>query len=119
MIRIMLVVDDRDSLLVFSEYLKIKGMDVVGTAQDGKTAVKMYSELKPDLLIVDIEKSKSDIDYVITNVFNEDLNAKIILITTNPKLFEKYSTKVIQIFQKPFQPEQMIDDINAIEFLKN
>ena len=48
-----MVDDDSDTVEVFTDYLKIKGVDVVGTGSDGKEAFELYQSLKPDIVILE------------------------------------------------------------------
>ena len=45
--------DDLDTVELFSEYLEIKGIHVVGKGYDGKEAVELYQKLKPDVIFLD------------------------------------------------------------------
>ena len=42
----------------------VPGIDIVGEASDGISAVKLVLDLKPDLIIMDIEMSGSNLDGV-------------------------------------------------------
>ena len=42
MVRAIVVDDDNDTVEVFTDYLKIKGIDVVGTGSNGKQAFELY-----------------------------------------------------------------------------
>lgn len=60
MARVIVVDDDPDTVEVFSEYLKLKGIDIVGTGSDGKEAVDLYQEFKPDIIILDMKMPEYD-----------------------------------------------------------
>ena len=51
--RIVVVDNDPDALELVVLDLSLEGIDVVGTAQDGETALRLVAELAPDVLVVD------------------------------------------------------------------
>lgn len=55
MIRIVIADDSAFLRDVLSDTLKERGMDVVGAAKNGKEAIVLVKELKPDILILDCE----------------------------------------------------------------
>ena len=53
--RVLIVDDDEDVVFSLHTILCAKGVDVVGTGTDGSEAVKLYEELQPDILLMDIQ----------------------------------------------------------------
>ena len=51
--RIVVVDNDPDALELVVLDLSLEGIEVVGTAQDGATALRLVAELAPDVLVVD------------------------------------------------------------------
>ena len=49
-----IVDDDQDTVEVFCEYLTIKGIDVIGIGHNGREAIELYQELKPDVVLSDV-----------------------------------------------------------------
>lgn len=68
MLRAIVVDDDKDTVDVFTDYLKIKGVDVVGTGSDGKEAFELYQNLKPDVVILDMKMPQYDGKYAIDKI---------------------------------------------------
>ena len=61
----------------------VPGITIVGEASDGVSAVKMALELKPDLIIMDIEMSGSNLDGVAaTQAIKASLSQIAIIILT-------------------------------------
>ena len=56
-----LVVDDVDgSRDMISELLQLHGLDVVGQAENGEQAIEMATELKPDVVLMDVRMKGID-----------------------------------------------------------
>ena len=51
-----LLVDDNDAFLVLAKHLvaALPPIEVIGTARDGKEALRLADELKPDLILMDM-----------------------------------------------------------------
>ena len=54
MTSVLVIDDDRDTVEVFCEYLSIKDIKVLGKGYDGRTAVELYKEHKPDVVLLDV-----------------------------------------------------------------
>ena len=116
MIKVIIVDDDEDSLQLMSQFLNLKGVDVIGEARDGKTAVDLYKELKPDIIITDMKMPEYDGKYVVNEVINFDPDAKIIVVTA----YQEYNfdrKKVFSTLIKPYNVEELLLKIRQIEDL--
>ena len=61
----------------------VPGIDIVGEASDGISAVKLALDLKPDLILMDIEMSSSSLDGVgATQAIKARLPQVVIVILT-------------------------------------
>ena len=116
MINVIIVDDDEDSLQLMSQFLKLKGVKVIGEAREGKTAVDLYKELKPDVIITDMKMPEYDGAYVINEITKYDPGAKIIVVTA----YQEYNfdrTKVFSTLIKPYNVEELLLKIRQIEDL--
>ena len=68
MTSVIVIDDDVDSVYIISEFLKLKGFSIVGSGTNGKEAVEMYAERKPDLVILDMKMPEYDGIYAIDNI---------------------------------------------------
>lgn len=75
--------DDMDTVELFSEYLEIKGITVIGKGYDGKEAVELYQKLKPDVVFLDIMMPHYDGFYAAENILMVNPKAKIIMVTAD------------------------------------
>jgi len=51
---VIVIDDDEDTVRLFSEFLEENEIHVAGKGYDGKTAVELYKEKKPDCVLIDI-----------------------------------------------------------------
>ncbi len=100
-----IVIDDSvDILEVLGEFLKIKGLNVIGTGTNGKDGIELYDKLHPDAVIMDVMMPDFDGFYGLEGIKKIDSDAIVIMITadlseeTRKKLNNLNATK---IFYKP------------------
>ncbi len=112
----MLIADDSDAIrLVLRDILEIGKHTVVGDAVDGADAVEKYSQLKPDLMLLDLAMPKKDGLTVIHEIMEMDPKAKIILITAadNIKIIDKcIASGAKSYIAKPFEFKQVLKIID-------
>jgi DNA-binding NarL/FixJ family response regulator len=93
------------------------GHEVVGQAINGKQAVISYTELKPDLVTMDISMPiMSGVDAV-SHIINKDPKAKIIMISAlNQKqmVFEALNNGAKHYIIKPIDPGILLTVINEV-----
>lgn len=68
--RVIVIDDDIDVIDAFSEYLRIKGIDVLGIGYHGKDAVNLYQQFKLDVVFLDAKMPKYDGFYGIEKILN-------------------------------------------------
>ena len=106
-----LIVDD--SLLMrkmISESLTDAGWDVVGEGEDGAEAIRLYDELRPDAVTMDIVMPGTDGIYALEKIMAIDPEARVVVVSAlnQTKLISQAIRKGAQDFiAKPFLPEQL------------
>ena len=113
MVRVIVVDDDLDTIEVFSQYLNLKGIDVVGTGSNGKDAFELYQEFKPDVVLLDMKMPEFDGQYAIDKIKKLDSNAKIIVVTGYHD-YEIDKNQVETIFYKPYEINEIMAAIQKI-----
>ena len=113
-----LVVDDALFMrTTISNMLEQWGLEVVGHAVNGKEAVKMYRELQPDLVTMDLTMPvMSGLDAV-KQIIPEYPDAKIIMITALGQqriIVEAIESGAKDFITKPFTAFQLKTVINNI-----
>jgi len=106
-----LIIDD-DKLVCSS--LKIildsdNDITVIGTGNDGKDAIKLYKELKPDVLLMDVRMESMTGLEAGEIILKDDKNAKILYLTTF--LDDEYIIKALNIGAKGYMLKQDFDSI--------
>ena len=113
---VIIVDDDEDSLQLMSQFLKVKGVNVIGEAKGGKEAVEMYKELKPDMIITDMKMPDYDGVYVINEIKKFDPKAKIIVVTAYQEYDFDKNTVSATLF-KPYNVDDLLTKIKEVEDL--
>lgn len=77
-----LVVDDAAYFrMKIKQMLETLGHEVVGEAVDGQKAVVVYTQVKPDLVTMDISMPDSNGIEGVKGILEKDPNAKIIMVS--------------------------------------
>lgn len=89
-------------------------MNVLGEAENGSDAVKMYMELEPDIVLMDITMPVMDGLESLKRIRQYDPGAKVIMCSALGQ--QKYIIRAIQLgardfILKPFQPERILSAI--------
>ncbi len=116
-----LVVDDSEFVLnKLNEILEKAGFNVVGLAKNGIDALRLYKELKPDIVTLDI--NMPDMDGLATLKFLKQMDntAKVIMctsISTKQKVIEALQAGAKNFIAKPFVPEKVVAVITKTAFV--
>ena len=106
-----LVVDD--SMLMrkmISETLSDAGWEIAGEGGDGAEAIRLYEELHPDAVTMDIVMPGTDGIYALEKIIELDPEARVVVISalSQTKLISQAIRKGAHDFiAKPFLPEQL------------
>lgn len=109
--------DDEHMLTVFTEWIRNAGILVLATGTDGKDAVELFLELKPDVVITDLMMPEYDGFYAIERIQEIDPNAKFIVLTADIKEKTKKrleDLRVASVMYKPYDLDDVVDKINSI-----
>lgn len=107
-----LIVDDSKTAQILTQaMLDDLGHEVVGIAEDGSVALKMYEEHKPDIVTMDINMPKEDGLKASREILSKFPEAKIIVISSydDPELIDNAinNTGVIHYIVKPVSKEKL------------
>lgn len=109
------VVAEDESLIRMDivEILRDNGFEVVGEAGDGETAVKLATELRPDLVIMDVKMPQLD-GISAAEKLSKDQIAPVVLLTafSQKELVERASEAgALAYVVKPFTPSDLLPAI--------
>ena len=108
--RILVVEDESIIRIDIVESLRGFGYDVVGEAADGEAAVAMATELRPDLVVMDVKMPKMD-GISAAEKMHQARIAPVLLLTafSQKELVERASEAgVVAYIVKPFTPADLL-----------
>jgi 1,2-diacylglycerol 3-beta-glucosyltransferase len=107
--RVMVVEDESITAIDINEKLKQVGYNVTGTAKTGAEAIKKARELKPDIILMDVEL-KGDLDGIDSANAIKELDIPIIFLTgyTDEKTLERAEdVSPYGYLMKPFEEDEL------------
>ena len=114
---VIVVEDDENMLTVFTEWIRMSGISVLATGTDGKDAVELFDELKPDVAIVDLMMPEYDGFYAIMGIREIDPNAKILVLTADVTEKTKRrldQLKSISLMYKPYDLDDVVHEVKRL-----
>ena len=117
--KLILVVDDEETILEFLKYyLKEQGFKVE-TASDGQQALEKIKNNKPDLVILDAMLPKKSGYEIVKTLQREYREIPVIIITgyfrdVETQMMFKLEPNVKEFLTKPIQPDFLISKIHML-----
>ena len=114
--------DDKDNVGEFSDYLKLKKINVLGVGYDGKQAVSLFKEHKPDVVFLDHRMPEYNGTFALYHIRQIDPNALVIMITADQNLEDDPNIKKLQpteIIFKPFNIQSIMETLEKVIPEKN
>jgi len=116
--RVLIVDDEPDILKTVIFRLKKAGYQVI-TARDGKTALELAREERPDLILLDVRLPVMDGCDVCQSLKSDDNFKKIPVIFLTASVADKIADKTKasganDYIIKPFEPEELLDKVKNI-----
>jgi two-component system, chemotaxis family, chemotaxis protein CheY len=113
-----LVVDDAKFMrMTLSNILNQAGHEVIGEGENGKEAVSLYRELKPDLVTLDITMPEMSGLEAVREIKKEFPSAKVIMCSAmgqQKMVVEAIEAGAKDFIVKPFDEARIVDAINRI-----
>ena len=124
MIRVLLVDDSSIAITILKRMLsKSTEIDVVGTAGNGREALKLIPLLKPDVICTDLHMPVMDGEEMLTRLRENDQyeNLPVIVVSSEsePSKIEKMLKLGATFIHKPFTPEILKEVIIAVTGVNN
>lgn len=113
-----LIVDDAKFMRVkLRKILEDAGYTITGEAQDGREAVRMYTEQRPVITTMDITMPEVDGITAMKAIKKVEPNARIVMISAlgqKEKVRESIFAGAMDFIIKPFTPEKVTEVISRI-----
>ena len=113
-----LIVDDAAFMrMMIKDILTKNGYNVVGEAENGLKAVEKYTELKPDLVLMDITMPEMDGIQALKKIKEADANACVIMCSAMGQqaiVIEAIQSGAKDFIVKPFQAERVLEAVKKV-----
>ena len=108
-----LIVDDAAFMrMMLRDILSKNGFEIVGEAENGKIAVQMYEELKPDVVTMDITMPEMDGISAVKEIKTTYPDAKVVMVSAmgqQAMVIEAIRSGAADFIVKPFQPDRVLE----------
>ena len=116
---VVMVVDDSITIRKVTERMLARHNMQVVTAKDGVDAVSQLQDIKPDIMLLDIEMPRMDGYEVASHVRNDDRLKDLPIIMITSRTGSKHRDKAMEIgvnkyLGKPYQEEELMQNINEL-----
>jgi two-component system chemotaxis response regulator CheY len=113
-----LIVDDAAFMrMMIKDILTKNGYNVVGEAENGLKAVEKYTELKPDLVLMDITMPELDGIGALKKIKEVDSNALVIMCSAmgqQAMVIESIQAGAKDFIVKPFQADRVLEAVKKV-----
>lgn len=104
--------------VILTKALETLGFHVLGSATDGEEAVDRYRQLKPDIMLVDIDLDGIDGIDVVRTITSEDPDAVVIMVIEETEDMQDIIVKAVRAgaksyIRKPLSEAEIIQRING------
>ena len=117
MIRAVIIDDDKETVMLFSELLQSNDIEVVGTGYNGQDATFLYQKLKPDVVFLDVNMPVYDGIYGLKRI-REMSNEAVVIITTNKMTISSQlalnKLKPSAIIREPIDIDEILRTVNQL-----
>ena len=113
-----LICDDAAFMrMMIKDILTKNGYNIAGEAENGAKAVEKYSELKPDLVLMDITMPEMDGIEALKKIKASDPNASIIMCSAmgqQAMVIESIQSGAKDFIVKPFQADRVLEAVQKV-----
>ena len=113
-----LICDDAAFMrMMIKDILTKNGYEIAGEAENGAIAVEKYSELQPDLVLMDITMTEMDGIQALKKIRANDGNANVIMCSAmgqQAMVIEAIQSGAKDFIVKPFQPDRVLEAVRKV-----
>lgn len=110
-----MIVDDAAFMrMMIKDILTKNGYNIAGEAENGLKAVEKYSELKPDLVLMDITMPEMDGIAALKKIKEMDAGASVIMCSAmgqQAMVIESIQSGAKDFIVKPFQADRVLEAV--------
>lgn len=117
MATVLLVDDLRFIKLIEKKVLEESGHQIIGDANDGLEAIKLYKELKPDIVIMDITMPNVNGIEALKKILEFEPKAKVIMcsaLSHEKALYKAIKAGACEYIIKPFTTHRLVSSIDKV-----
>ncbi|WP_368298524.1 response regulator [Cytobacillus firmus] len=117
MARILIVDDAKFMRVTLSSILKKADHEIVGEGENGKEAVDLFVNLKPDLVMMDITMPEMSGLEAVREIKRDNPNAKVIMCSAMGQqkvVVESIEAGAKDFIIKPFDEGRVLDAVNRV-----
>jgi len=117
MARILIVDDAKFMRMTLTNILQKGNHDVVGEADNGRNAIELYKELKPEIVTMDITMPEMTGLEAVKQIKSIDPNAKIIMCSAMGQqklVVEAIESGAKDFIVKPFDESRVLEAISRV-----
>ena len=116
---ILLIDDSRAAQHIFQRYLEnSEEFKLVGIASDGAEGIRLFAELKPSIVCLDILMPDMDGIQVLRTLKNIDHAVRVVIVTSlgsdADRVVEFLKTGAISVLSKPFDAATLLDQLRRV-----
>lgn len=113
-----LICDDAAFMrMMIKDILTKNGYEIAGEAENGAIAIEKYSELQPDLVLMDITMPEMDGIQALKKIRANDGNANVIMCSAmgqQAMVIEAIQSGAKDFIVKPFQPDRVLEAVRKV-----
>lgn len=113
-----LIVDDAAFMrMMIKDILTKNGYNIAGEAENGVKAIEKYSEVKPDLVLMDITMPEMDGIEALKKIKQADPGASVIMCSAmgqQAMVIESIQAGAKDFIVKPFQADRVIEAVQKV-----
>ena len=115
--KVLIVDDSKFSRESIRKALESLGYEVIGEAVDGLDGLQKYADLKPTLIVADIEMPKMNGISMIKELRKEDLDLKIVVVTSivNAQVLQEVTKQKASAVKKPIKEQRLLNAIKLLD----
>jgi two-component system, chemotaxis family, chemotaxis protein CheY len=117
MARILIVDDAKFMRITLTNILKKANHEIVGEAENGREAVRLYRELRPDLVTMDITMPEMSGLDAVKEIKRDYKDAKIIMCSAmgqQKMVVDAIEAGAKDFIVKPFDESQVVDSVSRV-----